>query len=267
VALMMIAHAEARHPALAARDYDIIQGRPSKKAEAMLRDFLDANGKVQWHTLDDTIADATFSHPVGGTARISWDMARAERAGLAGKEMFKKFPRQMLRSRTVSEGVRTVWPLATSGMYVGEEIADFTGQTIDAEPPRSERDAINESVPLRSAATAMPRGATRSAPAAPSNGKTRHSVAPPAGAPDADWRACMDWVAPALAKLRTRETVIEVANGPTCSDIIANGPEWARAELSQLLADNYARFPAEASPDVPELADVEIAGEAKVMAG
>ena len=43
--------------------------------------------------------------------------------------------------------------------------------------------------------------------------------------------------------------------------------EWARAELSQLLADNYARFPAEASPDVPELADVEIAGEAKVMAG
>jgi len=55
VALMMIAHAEGRHPALAARDYDIIQGRPAKKAEAMLRDFLDAGGKVQWHALDDQI--------------------------------------------------------------------------------------------------------------------------------------------------------------------------------------------------------------------
>jgi len=37
--------------------------------------------------------------------------------------------------------------------------------------------------------------------------------------------------------------------------------------LSQLLADNYARFQAEASPDVPELADVEISGADKVLAG
>ena len=134
IALMMIAHAEGRHPALAARDYDIIQGRPSKKAEAMLRDFLEGGGKVQWHALSDEIADATFSHPAGGTARISWDAARAAKAGLGGKDNWKKFPRQMLRSRTVSEGVRTVWPLATSGMYVPEEAGDIpaAGPTIEA---------------------------------------------------------------------------------------------------------------------------------------
>ncbi len=40
LALMLVAQAEGRHPALAARDYDIIQGRPAKKAEAMMRDFL-----------------------------------------------------------------------------------------------------------------------------------------------------------------------------------------------------------------------------------
>jgi hypothetical protein len=148
IALMMIAHAEGRHPALAARDYDIIQGRPSKKAEAMLRDFLEGGGKVQWHTLDDTIADATFSHPAGGTARIAWDTARAMKAGIGGKDNWKKFPRQMLRSRTVSEGVRTVWPLATSGMYVPEEAGDIPapGPTIEArvepDPP-----AVTYSVP------------------------------------------------------------------------------------------------------------------------
>lgn len=125
LALMLVAQAEGRHPALAARDYDIIQGRPAKKAEAMMRDFLESGGKVKWHQLDDKMADATFSHPSGGEARIDWDMKRAVAAGLGGRDMWKKFPRQMLRSRVVSEGIRTVCPMATSGMYVPEEVSDI----------------------------------------------------------------------------------------------------------------------------------------------
>lgn len=125
ISLMLVAQAEGCHPAIAARDYDIIQGRPAKKSEAMLRDFIRGGGKVTWHKLDDTIADATFAHPQGGEVRISWDMKRVEMAGLGGKEMYKKFPRQMLRSRCVSEGIRTVFPMATSGMYVPEEIQDI----------------------------------------------------------------------------------------------------------------------------------------------
>jgi len=136
LALMLVSQSEGRHPALAARDYDIIAGRPAKKAESMLRDFLSAGGKIQWHELTDTIAKATFSHPQGGTVTIEWDTPRAKRAGLDGKDMYKKFPRQMLRSRVVSEGVRTVFPAATSGMYVPEEVremppADTGGVTID----------------------------------------------------------------------------------------------------------------------------------------
>jgi hypothetical protein len=123
--LMLVAQAEGKHPAIVARDYDIIQGRPSKKSEAMLRDFLEAGGSVIWNKLDDTEADATFSHPAGGSATITWDLKRAAQAGLAGKDMWKKWPRQMLRSRTISEGVRTIYPVATSGMYVPEEIHDM----------------------------------------------------------------------------------------------------------------------------------------------
>jgi hypothetical protein len=125
LALMLVSQAEGRHPALAARDYDIIQQRPAKKAEAMLRDFLAAGGTVFWHELTDTVAKAKFSHPQGGSVTIEWDTARARRAGLDGKDMYKKFPRQMLRSRVVSEGVRTVFPAATSGMYVPEEVRDM----------------------------------------------------------------------------------------------------------------------------------------------
>jgi hypothetical protein len=147
IALMAIAQAEGRHPAIAARDYDIIQGRPAKKAEAMQRDFLEAGGKIEWHALSDDIADATFSHPQGGTVRITWDHKRAVAAGIGGKDMWKKYPRQMLRSRTVSEGVRTVWPMATSGCYVPEEVRDFSGITIDAEPVLTTAQAIQDDLP------------------------------------------------------------------------------------------------------------------------
>lgn len=122
IALMLVAQANGQHPAAAARDYDIISGRPSKKAEAMLRDFIAAGGSVQWHRLDNECAEATFSHPHGGTVRIDWDMRRAKEAGLGGKDMYRKFPRQMLRSRCISEGVRTVYPVATGGMYAPEEV-------------------------------------------------------------------------------------------------------------------------------------------------
>jgi len=125
LALMAIAQAEGRHPAIVARDYDIIQGRPAKKSEAMLRDFLAGGGKVEWHKMDDTCADATFSHAAAGTCRITWDMQRAATAGLTSKDMYKKYPRQMLRARVVSEGVRAVGPFATSGMYVPEEVRDL----------------------------------------------------------------------------------------------------------------------------------------------
>lgn len=130
LALMAIAEAEGKHPAVIARDFNIISGRPAKKAEAMMRDFCAAGGTVKWHALDDTIADATFAHPQGGTVRITWDMARAQQAGLTSRgDMYRKYPRAMLRSRCVSEGVRTVAPFATSGVYTPEEVGDMVDET------------------------------------------------------------------------------------------------------------------------------------------
>lgn len=125
IALCLLAQAYGMHPAMAAQDFDIIQGRPAKKSDAMLRTFIENNGKVEWHKLDDNIADATFSHPNGGSLRITWDMSRAKQAGLGGKDMWKKYPRQMLRARCVSEGVRSIFPAATAGTYVPEELMDF----------------------------------------------------------------------------------------------------------------------------------------------
>jgi hypothetical protein len=232
--LMAISQAEGRHPALAARDYDIIQGRPAKKAEAMLRDFFEGGGKVEWHTLTDENADATFSHPQGGSARIGWNMERARTAGLMSKDNYKKFPRQMLRSRVVSEGVRTVWPLATSGMYVPEEAADipakpFTGTTVDAEPE----------APVRAAAAAVKREA-RIAKLAPTY-EEQPPVNPPAG-PDAKWHTFLGKLQAACAAATTAEEAAAEGGRPSVASALETGPEWVQEEITNILALSQARF-------------------------
>lgn len=271
IAMMMIAHAEGRHPALAARDYDVIQGRPAKKAEAMLRDFLEAGGKVEWHALTDEVADATFSHPQGGTVRINWDMARAAKAQLSSKDMFKKFPRQMLRSRTVSEGVRTVWPMATSGMYVPDELRDipasepFDGTTIEATTEASsEREAINAAVPMRAAAAATPRAPSVAAKSAP-----RQTFDDPLLEPDG--RKWMANLRAALEAATSREEVEAIGAHDTVGNAILNAPPAIGRDISALLAQHYSRL-SEAEPDAEPDADdfpgaPAIRGEEKLAAG
>ena len=63
LALMAIAQAEGLHPAMAARDYHIIQGRPALKADAMLARFQNAGGKVDWKSYTDEKVTGIFSHP------------------------------------------------------------------------------------------------------------------------------------------------------------------------------------------------------------
>jgi hypothetical protein len=141
--LCLLAQAEGQHPAVVFRDYHVINGKPAKKAEAMLRDFINAGGKVEWHQLDDTCADATFTHPAGN-ARIAWDHKRAQTAGLGSNQMYRKFPRQMLRSRVISEGIRTVYPGATSGLYEEGEVASFSDPTPRPDPTPTDTGEVVE---------------------------------------------------------------------------------------------------------------------------
>jgi hypothetical protein len=143
LSLMMIAQAEGKHPALIARDYDIIQGRPAKKSEAILRDFQASGGKVEWQEMTDKRAAALFSHPSSPKpVLIDWDLPRAKQAGLVGKPggMYDKYPRQMLRARVISEGCRAIAPSATSGFYTPEEVRDFDA----TQPPATQSAAVEQ---------------------------------------------------------------------------------------------------------------------------
>jgi len=134
ITLCLLAEADGQHPVAGARDYHIIQGRPALKADAMLARFQTAGGKVEWHEYSDQRVAARFSHPAGGTVDIDWTLERAAAAGLKS-EMWKKYPRALMRARVCGEGIRAVCPGVLQGMYTPEEVADMVEPQYAATPP------------------------------------------------------------------------------------------------------------------------------------
>jgi hypothetical protein len=127
LAIMLLCQGEGLHPAVALRDYHVISGRPSMKSDAMLARFQQAGGSVKWSQYHETAVSGVFSHPAGGSVEITWTIEQAKAANLSGKDVWKAYPRAMLRARCISEGIRTVFPACIVGTYTPEEI--------DAMPP------------------------------------------------------------------------------------------------------------------------------------
>lgn len=256
LALMAIAQAEGRHPALAARDYSIIQGRPAKNAEAMQRDFLESGGRIEWHELTDTAAEATFSHPAGGSARIRWDMGRAKTAGLNTKQNWRQYPRQMLRSRVVSEGVRTVCPMATSGMYVPEEMADFEPRDITPARPTLVAPQNSGAGVATQAAASVYHGNMIEAPHDPDTGE----LLPPHEIPEASTPITRGAILIAAIKTATAQIEIDQWEEQNIGWLDTLGPK-AKASVERAFSAQRARIGVEPEPE-PELLGADEAGDA-----
>ena len=146
LALMLIAQAEGMHPATAARDYHVINGSPTLKADTMLARFMSAGGSVEWIEYTENKCEAKFTHPQGGSVKVAWTIEQASKImnkvykqennrrvcvgekPLTDKDVWKQYPRQMLRSRVISEGIRTIFPGVAVGVYTPEEAEDFHEQ-------------------------------------------------------------------------------------------------------------------------------------------
>lgn len=158
LSLLMIAQAEGIHPALAVMEYDIIEGKPARKAERLLARFQMSGGKVEWLDYSNTVVKGKFSHPHGSTVEIEWSIQDAARVkfwkkdkdgngrweSLSEKYNWKSWPRAMLRSRVISEGVRTCFPGASLVTLTTEEAQDAQFIEIDAE---EEAPTIKDEIP------------------------------------------------------------------------------------------------------------------------
>jgi hypothetical protein len=65
---------------------------------------------------------------------VSWTIKDAERAGLTSNPTWRKFPRQMLKARCISEAVRAIYPGVLSGLYAPEEVQEFAPIQSHTEP-------------------------------------------------------------------------------------------------------------------------------------
>lgn len=145
MSIMLIAQAEGRPAALAARDYHVIQGRPALKADAMLARFQQEGGIVEWDEYTETKVIGRFSHPKScpKPVAVTWTFDMAKKIGLTNKDNWRNYPRAMLRARVISEGVRTAYPGIAVGIYTVEETQDLVKER-DITPTAGAGDALTE---------------------------------------------------------------------------------------------------------------------------
>lgn len=123
--LMIIAQSEGIHPIRAMQMYDIIQGRPALKSTEVLTRFQNSGGRVKWVETSATKAKAIFTHEIGGEFEHEYTIEDAKLAGLTGKDNWKIRPKEMLRARCISSGIRMVYPACLNNMYSSDEVIEF----------------------------------------------------------------------------------------------------------------------------------------------
>jgi hypothetical protein len=126
LAVMLVAQAENKHPASVVQEYDIIQGKPALKSQAILARFQLSGGSVQWDVVTPKAVKGTFKHPQGGTLTVEWTIEMARQAGIyRDGSGWSKYPEDMLRARVISRAVRSIYPACILGHYATEEVMDF----------------------------------------------------------------------------------------------------------------------------------------------
>jgi hypothetical protein len=117
-------------PVQSLRSIRPIQGKIECSADLQLGLFGRDGGKFRWRTLADTEVELELRAPWLTEPHISrWTMDDAKRAGLAGGDNWKKYPRAMLRSRAITSGLKDIGYLQGAGVYAPGEIGG--GSVVD----------------------------------------------------------------------------------------------------------------------------------------
>lgn len=194
-------------------------GKMSLSAGLMHAKLLESRkGRIQWLERTPERVTGRFirfddeANPVD----ITWSMAEeATDAGLASRATYKKYPRQLLTARVISEGMGLVFPdVVTARSYTPDELGDASDTGIDLDavkfddttPPRFRGAASEATAPAQTPLVEVPPAATAAAAraealpaAAPALAAEAPASAPPAAAGSLDDPAPLD----ALATLTT----------------------------------------------------------------
>lgn len=138
----------------------VIEGKPAMSAEAMRAMVFAAGHQI---VIDQTTgAQCTMRGRRTGTEEwttITWTIDMARAAGVASKQVWKSYPRQMLQARATTELVRLVFPDVIHGFRSTEELDVVDGVLVP--------DADGSATPAPGTTVQRARRTTKKAVAAP----------------------------------------------------------------------------------------------------
>lgn len=119
-------------PMEALANIHVIEGKAILSSELMLSLVMRKGVQVKWVTMSDEEVECVLTRPGHPSHHGRWTIEDAKRAGLTGKDNWKKYPRAMLRARCISEAIRAWAPdLLGAGVY-DETEADEVSASVPA---------------------------------------------------------------------------------------------------------------------------------------
>lgn len=116
------------HRASVLSDIYVVEGKPTLSANLMASQVRRAGHKLRIEKRDGAVkATLIRSDDPDFEFTSIWTMERAQRAGLANKNVWKQYPESMMRSRAISEVVREGASEVLSGVNYAPE--DFDSRT------------------------------------------------------------------------------------------------------------------------------------------
>lgn len=119
-------------PMASLRVINVIQGQASLSAAGMKAKALAMGGQINTTAWDAEKCTVVGIRP--GWAKpetVTYTMAEAKQAGLAGKDNWVRMPKAMLYARAVSTLCRNMWADVMEGIYSTEELLDSAGKTFE----------------------------------------------------------------------------------------------------------------------------------------
>jgi hypothetical protein len=110
-------------PVQSLRSIYIVKGKVEVSADMQLGLFHREGGRSHWVTLSDTQAVLRLAAPwLLEPHEESFSIEDAKRAGLAGGQNWRAWPKAMLRSRAITAGLKSIGFDPTAGMYAPGEV-------------------------------------------------------------------------------------------------------------------------------------------------
>jgi hypothetical protein len=141
-AIILTGHELGMAPMRSLRSLQIVKGKVTENADSQLARFKTDGGRAQFVELTEEKAVLFLKHPNGDEHTESFTMEDARRAGLG--DMYKKYPKAMLRSRAITAGLKSIGWEGGAGAYDPSELEPSTppsGRATTATARVSERPA------------------------------------------------------------------------------------------------------------------------------